>query len=149
MKLEITKLVADGLYREALCFFSQLHSTSLRTHKFSFPYLLKCCAKLNASPQGQMLHTHLIKTGIQAHIYTATALTDMYMKLHASYSALKVFDEIPEPNKHSLHRKPAKLDPKDNHDLEDLLFKRTQNNDFPRNPSHRGTHELSLQPFLP
>ncbi|KAM7464545.1 hypothetical protein LguiA_032666 [Lonicera macranthoides] len=103
MKLEITKLVAHGLYREALCFFSQLHSTSLRIHKFSFPYLLKCCAKLKACPQGKMLHTHLIKTGIQAHLYTATSLTDMYMKLHASNSALKVFDEIPEPNINTLN----------------------------------------------
>ncbi|CAK9172200.1 unnamed protein product [Ilex paraguariensis] len=98
MKREIANLVADGLYKKALCLNSQLHSSSLRPNKFTFPSLLKACAKLRLIPQSQMLHTHLVKTGFQTDIYTATALTDCYMKLHLLNDALKVFDEIPEPN---------------------------------------------------
>ncbi|KAJ0599618.1 hypothetical protein HanIR_Chr03g0106911 [Helianthus annuus] len=43
---------------------------------------------------------NLTKTGFNSHIYTATAVTDMYMnfKHQFLYSALKVFDEITEPN---------------------------------------------------
>ncbi|KAM0012707.1 putative tetratricopeptide-like helical domain superfamily [Helianthus debilis subsp. tardiflorus] len=48
---------------------------------------------------------NLTKTGFNSHIYTATALTDMYMnfKHQFLYSALKVFDEITEPNTTSIN----------------------------------------------
>ncbi|KAA8529456.1 hypothetical protein F0562_033745 [Nyssa sinensis] len=103
MKREISKLVTDGLYREALCLYSQHHSASLRPNNFTFPSLLKACGKLKATPQGKMLHTHLIKTGFGINIYTSTALTDMYMKLHLPDDALEVFNEIPDPNLASLN----------------------------------------------
>lgn len=45
-----------------------------------------------------MLHSHLTKTGFSSDIYTATSLTYMYLKLQFVNSALKVFDEMPEPN---------------------------------------------------
>ncbi|MFS7965995.1 putative tetratricopeptide-like helical domain superfamily [Helianthus anomalus] len=48
---------------------------------------------------------NLTKSGFNSHIYTATALTDMYMKFKHQflYSALKVFDEITEPNTTSIN----------------------------------------------
>ncbi|KAL9998944.1 putative tetratricopeptide-like helical domain superfamily [Helianthus debilis subsp. tardiflorus] len=48
---------------------------------------------------------NLTKTGFNSHIYTTTALTDMYMKFKHQflYSALKVFDEITEPNTTSIN----------------------------------------------
>ncbi|KAJ0791284.1 putative tetratricopeptide-like helical domain superfamily [Helianthus annuus] len=48
---------------------------------------------------------NLTKTGFNSHIYTATALTDTYMnfKHQFLYSALKVFDEITEPNTTSIN----------------------------------------------
>ncbi|PQM37369.1 pentatricopeptide repeat-containing protein [Prunus yedoensis var. nudiflora] len=98
MKREIARLVADGLYRDALCLYAQLHSASLRPHKFTFPPLLKACGKLQSAPQAQILHTHLMKTGFSADVYSATALTDAYMKLHLIDDAVKVFEEMPERN---------------------------------------------------
>ena len=98
MKREIAKLVSDGFFKEAISLYSQCHSASLPPNKFTFPPLLKACAKLKSLPQGQSLHTHLIKTGFSSHVYAATSLTDMYMKLHLLHDALKVFDEMPERN---------------------------------------------------
>ncbi|MFS7888616.1 putative tetratricopeptide-like helical domain superfamily [Helianthus anomalus] len=48
---------------------------------------------------------NLTKIGFNSHIYTATALTDMSMKFKYQflYSALKVFDEITEPNTTSVN----------------------------------------------
>ncbi|KAF5805977.1 putative tetratricopeptide-like helical domain superfamily [Helianthus annuus] len=48
---------------------------------------------------------NLTKTGFNSHIYTVTAITDMYMnfKHQFLYSALKVFDEITEPNTTSIN----------------------------------------------
>ncbi|KAF3966054.1 hypothetical protein CMV_009811 [Castanea mollissima] len=98
MKREIAKLVSDGFFKEAISLYSQCHSASFPPNKFTFPPLLKACAKLKSLPQGQILHTHLIKTGFSSHVYAATSLTDMYMKLHLLHDALKVFDEMPERN---------------------------------------------------
>ncbi|XP_009798209.1 pentatricopeptide repeat-containing protein At2g02750 [Nicotiana sylvestris] len=98
MKNQITKLVANGLYKEAINLYSQLHSSSFVPTKFTFPCLFNACAKLKAIPQGQILHTHLMKYGFGTDVYAATSLTDMYMKLTLVDRALKVFDEIPQPN---------------------------------------------------
>ncbi|KAF1002398.1 pentatricopeptide repeat-containing protein At2g02750 [Apium graveolens] len=97
MKREITKLVADGLYKQALSLYSHYHARSFNPGKFTFPALLKACAKLNLPSHGQILHAHLLKTGFHAHIHSATALVDMYAKLHFLENALKLFDEITEP----------------------------------------------------
>uniref|UniRef100_A0A3Q7FX28 Pentatricopeptide repeat-containing protein n=1 Tax=Solanum lycopersicum TaxID=4081 RepID=A0A3Q7FX28_SOLLC len=103
MKIQIAKLVANGLYKEAINLYSQLHYSSLSPTKFTFPCLFKACAKLKFIPQGQILHSHLIKHGFNTDVYAATSLTDMYMKFGLVESALKVFDEIPQPNIASLN----------------------------------------------
>ncbi|KAF8378410.1 hypothetical protein HHK36_029749 [Tetracentron sinense] len=103
MKGDITKLVSNGLYREALSLYYHLHSASFRLNNFIFPSLLKACGKLKTAPQGQEIHAHVIKTGFHKDVYTATALTGMYMKLHFLEDALKVFDRMPDRNLASLN----------------------------------------------
>ncbi|KAK6922055.1 E motif [Dillenia turbinata] len=99
MKNEIAKLVSNGLYKEALLLYSQLHCrSSLCPSTYTFPYLLKACAHLKLPLQAQMLQTHLMKMGFQSNVYAATALSSMYMKLNYNSSALKAFDEMPERN---------------------------------------------------
>ncbi|PRQ32345.1 putative pentatricopeptide [Rosa chinensis] len=72
---------------ETLC---QDHSASFPPHKFTFPPILKACAKLLSAPQVQIVHTHLLKTGFFSDIYTITALMDSSMKLNLMDDALKV-----------------------------------------------------------
>ncbi|GLU17128.1 hypothetical protein SLE2022_335220 [Rubroshorea leprosula] len=103
MKQQIPKLVANGLYKEALSLYTHHHSAALPPHKFTFPPLLKACAKLQSTIHGQMLHCNLIKAGFLFDVYTATALTDMYMKLRRIDEALKVFVEMPERNMASIN----------------------------------------------
>ncbi|XP_071707361.1 pentatricopeptide repeat-containing protein At2g02750 [Rutidosis leptorrhynchoides] len=103
MSKNISKLVTTGFYTEALSLFSYLHYQSHPLSKFTFPYLLKSCSKLKLISYGQMLHAHVTKTGFNSDIYTATSLTDMYMKFQFLDSALKVFDEITEPTTTSIN----------------------------------------------
>eukprot|EP00257_Ricinus_communis_P016966 XP_015575291.1 pentatricopeptide repeat-containing protein At2g02750 [Ricinus communis] len=103
MKHQIVKLVANGFYKEAISLHSRLHSASIHPHQFTFPALLKACAKLNSPLQAQIIHTHLIKTGFNLNIYTATALTSMYMQLALLPDAMKVFDEMPDRNQASFN----------------------------------------------
>ncbi|KAJ0095322.1 hypothetical protein Patl1_15843 [Pistacia atlantica] len=103
MKHQIPNLVKNGFYKEALYLYAQHHSASLPPHNFTFPPLLKVCAKLQSPIQGRILHTHLIKTGFSVDVYSATALGDMYMKLNLLGDALKAFDEMPQRNLASLN----------------------------------------------
>ncbi|KAJ8760912.1 hypothetical protein K2173_021950 [Erythroxylum novogranatense] len=98
MRHQISKLVSDGHYREAVALYSQLHSISVSPRKFTFPPLLKACAKLKSPLQAQIVHTHVIKTGFQSHLYAATALSDMYLKLNLLHDAHNMLDEMPERN---------------------------------------------------
>ncbi|GAV80515.1 PPR domain-containing protein/PPR_2 domain-containing protein, partial [Cephalotus follicularis] len=92
-----------GFYKEAITLYSQRHSASLLPNKFTFPPLVKACAKLKSPPHGQMMHAHLIKIGFLVDIYIATALTDMYMKVNLLNDALKMFDQMPDRNMASLN----------------------------------------------
>ncbi|XP_031276797.1 pentatricopeptide repeat-containing protein At2g02750-like [Pistacia vera] len=103
MKHQIPNLVKNGFYKEALYLYAQHHSASLPPQNFTFPPLLKVCAKLQSPIQGRILHTHLIKTGFSVDVYSATALGDMYMKLNLLGDALKAFDEMPQRNLASLN----------------------------------------------
>ncbi|GER32189.1 pentatricopeptide repeat-containing protein [Striga asiatica] len=96
MRHHVARLVKDGLYKEAIALFAHSHSNSLPPTKFTFPYILKACAKLNAASHGRMLHAHVLKSGLTDK-HTTTDLTNMYMKLGLLHSAAKLFDEIPNP----------------------------------------------------
>lgn len=103
MSHNIAKLVTNGNYKEALLLYSQLRFSSTPINNFCYPRLLKACAKLNYLHQGQILHTHLIKSGFHCDTYIATALTHMYMKFQHVKSALKLFDEMPQRNEASVN----------------------------------------------
>lgn len=85
------------IHRSSISLYSHFHTCSFRPEKFTFPALLKACAKLNLPSHGQILHAHLLKIGFHAHIHTATALVDMYAKLHFLENVLQLFDKITEP----------------------------------------------------
>ncbi|VFQ61224.1 unnamed protein product [Cuscuta campestris] len=104
MRRQIADLVRDGAYREALTLYSRLHSSSSPLRNgFTFPALLKACAKLRDFPRAQMLHTHLLKSGFQSDLFTASALTTLYLKAGSVDCALKAFDEIPHPTIDSMN----------------------------------------------
>ncbi|KAJ1423603.1 Tetratricopeptide-like helical domain superfamily [Sesbania bispinosa] len=96
--ITVTKLVADGLYKEALHLYSHLHSSSHPPHSFTFPPLLKACANLSSPSLTQILHTHLLKTGFRSNPHASTALTAAYAAHPRSLpDALKMFDEMSQP----------------------------------------------------
>ncbi|TKY69714.1 Pentatricopeptide repeat-containing protein [Spatholobus suberectus] len=103
--ITLTKLVADGFYKEALSLFSHLHSSSSPTlHSFTFPTLFKACANLRSPSHTQTLHAHLLKTGFHSDPFASSALTAAYAANPRHFlDALKVFDEMPQPNVASLN----------------------------------------------
>ncbi|VVB03911.1 unnamed protein product [Arabis nemorensis] len=73
-----------------------LGSRAYSPNKFTFPPLLKSCAKLGDVVQGRTLHAHVVKTGFFVDVFTVTALVSMYMKVKQVKDAVKVLDEMPE-----------------------------------------------------
>ncbi|KAK7309755.1 hypothetical protein RJT34_06738 [Clitoria ternatea] len=97
--ITLTKLVARGFYKEALHLFSDLHSSSPILHSFTFPTLFKACTKLCSPSHAQILHTHLLKSGLHSDPHASSALTAAYASNSRSFhDALKVFNEMPQPN---------------------------------------------------
>uniref|UniRef100_A0A1D1XH20 Pentatricopeptide repeat-containing protein At2g02750 n=1 Tax=Anthurium amnicola TaxID=1678845 RepID=A0A1D1XH20_9ARAE len=97
-KVNFQDLVARELYTEALSLYARCHASAVHPTSFTFPFLLKACGKLRSAPEAEQLHAHIVKAGFQSDVYTATALTDAYMKLDLTGDALKVFERIPSRN---------------------------------------------------
>ncbi|WOL08151.1 Pentatricopeptide repeat-containing protein [Canna indica] len=93
----ILKLVAGGLYTEALALYARLHSSAFLPDAFTFPPLLKACGKLQSPAHAQQIHAHVITHGLHTRTHATTALTAAYMQLRLFEDALKVFDSIPSP----------------------------------------------------
>ncbi|XP_051150940.1 pentatricopeptide repeat-containing protein At3g21470 [Andrographis paniculata] len=64
----------------------------------AIPLILKACASLSLLIYGQMLHSEILKTGVERDVMVGTSLVDMYGKCRDIASAHKVFDQISEKN---------------------------------------------------
>ncbi|KAL0693189.1 hypothetical protein Bca4012_060369 [Brassica carinata] len=91
----VTNLATSGVSLDAML-YPRRHYSAHSPDKFTFPPLLKSCAKLGDVIQGRTLHAHIIKTGFFVDHYTSTALVSMYMKVKQTKDALNLLDEMPE-----------------------------------------------------
>ncbi|KAG6408286.1 hypothetical protein SASPL_131291 [Salvia splendens] len=62
------------------------------------PLLLKACASLSVLNFGKVVHSEIIKSGIEINVMVGTSLVDMYAKCRDIASARQLFDEMPERN---------------------------------------------------
>lgn len=62
------------------------------------PLVLKACASLSMLSFGKVLHSEILKYGVERDVVMGTSLVNMYGKCRDIASARKVFDEIPDRN---------------------------------------------------
>ncbi|KAL0360438.1 UNVERIFIED_CONTAM: Pentatricopeptide repeat-containing protein [Sesamum radiatum] len=62
------------------------------------PLVLKACASLSLLSFGKVLHSEIVKSGVECDVMVGTALVDMYGKCQDIVSSRKVFDHMPERN---------------------------------------------------
>ncbi|ESW30766.1 hypothetical protein PHAVU_002G180700 [Phaseolus vulgaris] len=74
--------------------FRLLQTSPLNPDCFTYPFLLKACARSSCIPLGGTLHSLIFKTGFRSDRYVGNALLNMYADCHALRSARKVFEEI-------------------------------------------------------
>lgn len=91
----IRKCVKQGFFTEALQIYSSMVRSGVHGSEFTFPFVLKACAKLPSLEDATKLHSHILLTGFQAHVFVQTALVDVYSKCCCFHSARLVFDQMP------------------------------------------------------
>ncbi|MBA0805242.1 hypothetical protein Gohar_004772, partial [Gossypium harknessii] len=79
---------------QSLTLYSQMCFNNCSPNQHSFIFLFPACASLSSLSHGQILHTHLLKSGFGLDCYALTALLDMYAKLRVLKFARQVFDEM-------------------------------------------------------
>ncbi|OMO98496.1 hypothetical protein CCACVL1_04211 [Corchorus capsularis] len=80
---------------EGISLFTELLAHFL-PDEFTFPCVIKGCAKLNALKEGKQIHGLVLKLGFGLDKFVQSSLVNLYSKCGEIGSAQKVFDEIDE-----------------------------------------------------
>ncbi|RZB96100.1 pentatricopeptide repeat-containing protein At4g21065-like [Glycine soja] len=78
----------------SLTLFRLLQTSPLNPDNFTYPFVLKACARSSSLPLGGTLHSLTLKTGFRSHRHVGNALLNMYAECYAVMSARMVFDEM-------------------------------------------------------
>lgn len=90
------------------CVFRKKHKSAISTYVRSrgsgtglisaIPLVLKACTSLSLRSFGKMLHSEIVKSGVEFDVVIGTSLVDMYGKCGDPLGARKVFDDMPVKN---------------------------------------------------
>ncbi|TKY68176.1 putative pentatricopeptide repeat-containing protein [Spatholobus suberectus] len=95
----IRGLVSNDTFRDAVSLFASMRQRGFVPDNFTFPFVLKACARLSHFFRvGLNLHSLIVKTGFGCDVFVKTGLVCLYSKNGYLTDARKVFDEIPEKN---------------------------------------------------
>ncbi|WOG88952.1 hypothetical protein DCAR_0208187 [Daucus carota subsp. sativus] len=86
--------VQNDMYGEVLGFFNQMNRVNAKHTCFTFPMVLKSCAKLLALREGRQVHCFVLKIGFGMNSYVGTTLVDMYSSGGEIGLAYKAFSEM-------------------------------------------------------
>ncbi|KAH7433697.1 hypothetical protein KP509_07G081900 [Ceratopteris richardii] len=85
----------NGEGDQALDLFEQIQKKGFKPDKFLYSSMIKLCANMGASEQGEILHKKASRSGYSKDTAVGNALIDMYCKCGNLLEAHKVFDELP------------------------------------------------------
>lgn len=94
----IRGFVNNDCFQEAIEFFGLMRKESFLPNNFTFPFVLKACARLSDSKLGVKIQTIVVKAGFDSDVFVTTGLVGLYAKCGHLDDALKVFDDIPHKN---------------------------------------------------
>ncbi|KAL5218830.1 hypothetical protein ABZP36_019514 [Zizania latifolia] len=84
-----------GLTTDALAVYRAMLVAGARPDRFTFPVVVKCCARLQSLGEGRAAHATVIKLGLEHDVYTGNSLVAFYAKLGLVEDAERVFDGMP------------------------------------------------------
>ncbi|CBI18084.3 unnamed protein product, partial [Vitis vinifera] len=101
----IRGLVSNDCFDDAIEFYGLMRSEGFLPNNFTFPFVLKACARLLDLQLGVKIHTLVVKEwihkcimemGMVRNVFVGTSLVDMYAKCGNMEKARSVFDGMPE-----------------------------------------------------
>ncbi|GAB4835301.1 hypothetical protein Ancab_000210 [Ancistrocladus abbreviatus] len=81
----------SGPFEYAIAAYRQMLIFGIIPTKFTYPFVLKACSSLNATEEGEKIHGHAMKVGLDSDAYVSTALVDLYAKCGYLVEAWEVF----------------------------------------------------------
>ncbi|KAI8546589.1 hypothetical protein RHMOL_Rhmol07G0130700 [Rhododendron molle] len=90
----ISGYVHSGQFRSALDLFLQLDRSEICADSFSFTAALSVCGQLSLLQLGKLIHSKVVKVGVECSLVVTNCLIDMYGKCGSVKEAIWVFDEI-------------------------------------------------------
>ncbi|XP_024189451.1 putative pentatricopeptide repeat-containing protein At3g08820 [Rosa chinensis] len=94
----IRGLVSNECWEDAVRFYGSMRNEGFFPDSYTFPFVLKACARRLDLQLGLKIHTLVVKTGFDFDVYVKTSLLFLYAKCGYMEHARKVFDDLPEKN---------------------------------------------------
>lgn len=94
----IQGLVSADQFDDAIEFYGLMRIEGFLPNSFTFPFVLKACARLCDLELGLRIHTLVLKSGFEYDVFIKTSLLSLYAKSGYLENAHKMFDDIPERN---------------------------------------------------
>ncbi|PON44623.1 Pentatricopeptide repeat [Parasponia andersonii] len=88
--------VKDMNWGQALLLYCEMLESGVEPDNFTYPPLLKACARLSALEEGMLIHGHTFKLGLQCDLFVQNSLINMYGKCGIIELSRAVFDQMLE-----------------------------------------------------
>ncbi|KAK4835328.1 hypothetical protein QYF36_008395 [Acer negundo] len=85
-----------GNFRKSLSFFNELRENGLSADNFTYPFVFKVIGCLREVKEGEKVHGHVVKTGLEFDVYVCNSIMDMYAVLGRIDRVKKLFDKMLE-----------------------------------------------------
>ncbi|KAK4784392.1 hypothetical protein SAY86_018760 [Trapa natans] len=87
-----------GLSQSAVSVHVQMVENGLVPDKYTFPFLLSACTKMNGFEEGLQVHGAAVKTSLDGDVYVQNSLVHFYFECGDVADGQKVFDGMPDRN---------------------------------------------------
>lgn len=77
---------------EAVVLYKKILENGLYPNNFTIPFVIKACCESSESKYGVLVHTHVVKFGLECDCYIQSTLIHLYVTREALVDAKKVFD---------------------------------------------------------
>ncbi|KAI3502060.1 hypothetical protein L1887_30091 [Cichorium endivia] len=82
--------------QEALILFLEMLRNGVEPNNMTFPFVIKACTVSSRTEFGILVHTHVLKCGLESDLYVQSSLIKFYADAKCLPSAKKLFDMHPE-----------------------------------------------------
>ncbi|PIN19993.1 hypothetical protein CDL12_07318 [Handroanthus impetiginosus] len=92
----ISGYTKSGFYSEALSLFVHMLRSGIYPNEFTFATVLTSCVGASGFEYGRQIHSLIVKSPFEFHMYVGSSLLDLYAKAGLIHEARTVFESLPE-----------------------------------------------------